>query len=681
MITGDVAVVNWGNETRFPAITDLANSFERKCEMLKIKKLLPQIFVVFVALFCLSSCTSLSVSSNNVEREFEIDVTELFFPVLSDEANKKLAQNMMEGIKVLGYYKPDIRKEGVTHETSTYFLKRGGFLDFGIFSYELASHTEEFTKDRGAEIFHTTDGKIRFKLPERVENYFVLSGLYLVLPISGVEGLENLTFDSMDNKGQLVPISFKSAQEGTAFNHYNYMDTANDQKNNHVKMKIQLKAKLKISLVEDNGTRLVAVVEPVNKGKNRIGRAQGGELAGFSEDERGDFASINDNGISPRAIQSPNTASTWLQNKFKTTGVYGKTGRVEVLRIDSGRSAFHIGDNFHDNAAFSIEWIRVGGRVVRADFSHATGSKKFLFGVFFSDNNSKFYYLPNYYRDGYYYTQTVNEVEFGEILENRRKKAETLAEKRFVEHDKFVSSLDRNVFEREFDVYKNFIENGGGESGNADRYEGFLKNGLPDDDEGIIRYRNGDIVAGKFKKGKLLQGALTYGKGKEFVYYEGKFEAGKASNGLIVSSGGSLFMGEFKEGRPYEGLVAYFDENEFENALKRGEVPCEDSEAVSRLIKKVGKAKTPIAAADVHFKDGRIDGHGTIKFEGAKSYRGTFKESKIDTGIFSFSYTSRYMEYENGVLVYRDKKSAKSYIEEQERLLLNTIYCAQKIAN
>jgi hypothetical protein len=630
--------------------------------MKKLKKILSMILTVFVAVFL----SNPSAASKEVEREFEIEITDLLFLYLSDAANEKLAHDMTTGLRITGYYEPDIKKEGVTQKTTTSFVKRShGFISLGMLDYRLESHTEVFTKHREADISRAAARKIRFRLPERVEKHFVLRGLQLYFPTSGVEGLENLIFGNANNRNNLnlVWIAPKAAQADAECAHHAYVDTAY-YKSKDTEMEIQMKAMLKISMVEENGARLVGAVDPRYCHKPEILDDFSGARIGYHLYRR---------------HQSPNGVTTWPPIQFETNGIYGKAGNVEVLRINSYREG---GLNFLDkfrnysNAiSFEMAWIRAGGKIFSTLFSHV-GERSFHYDILFPDDSPK-----RRYRVGDNRPQVVSEDHLLKLVEERLQAAKIFPERKFLEYDRYILSLDRSVFEREFDAYRKIIERGDKENKDRDRYDGFLENGLANDDDGLLRYRNGNIATGKFRAGKLFQGAMIYGKGQEFAHYEGEFENGKPGKGLMTYSNGSLFLGTFREGRPHEGMRVYFDESAFEAGLASGEAPCGENDDASRLMENIKGKIIPIKSVDARFRNGKIEGRGTIEFEGAIAYKGSFREGGIDTGTVSFSYDSRYMEYKNGALVYHDKEASKAFIEGKDRLLRNTtVYCTRQKA-
>lgn len=383
---------------------------------------------------------SASAFAQDVERSFEIEITDLIFPVLSAAENANAVEKMIDGMQVEGHYKPDVEIEGVTYKNNASFKKvRRGWFELP-WEYELVTHKEEITKNKSAAISRAANGKIRINFPEKIDEYFSLRELYLRLPTKGIAGFKDLSFDGTYYK---VPIQGLAAQNG----YVKYKIPARYQDRN-AQVTIQLKALVKITLLED--------------------KAQGEENAQvaretFGDDERGDFLAIDYKDAARRpVVQNP----AWQQGELSkytptSTGIYSKIGNLEALRIDTDIKVPYSDGNSYDHAVFTMEAIRVDGKVVRVSFLHDVMSK-FHFGIFFSEQGKKIFYMNHYDRNlvGAAYTKVLTESEFKEILEKRAYPENALLEKQFIEHDKYLFYLDRSVFEQAFDTYKNMLWRG-----------------------------------------------------------------------------------------------------------------------------------------------------------------------------------------------------------------------------
>jgi hypothetical protein len=126
--------------------------------MKKIKNILLITLVLFSG-----SLSALEWTPSKEMREFEFEITDLYYPLLSDQQTRELVAKMPYGLYIWGYYRGGI---SATHsgkhwkELVPYYLA-----NLGLPSKTSKSPRSEWVQAVNAQI---KDGKIRFKLPKEI---------------------------------------------------------------------------------------------------------------------------------------------------------------------------------------------------------------------------------------------------------------------------------------------------------------------------------------------------------------------------------------------------------------------------------------------------------------------------------------------------------------------------------
>jgi hypothetical protein len=171
----------------------------------------------------------------------------------------------------------------------------------------------------------------------------------------------------------------------------------------------------------------------------------------------------------------------------------------------------------------------------------------------------------------------------------------------------------------------------------GDVYEGYCgPDGKPSDseEEGRLRYKNGDEFYGEFKKGEPYEGSLTY---RDRSCFDGIFKDGEPYNGKIEDNKGKtvwkgtwesgytrdgkkidvgIFEGEYRDNKPYEGKVTYSNGDFFEGKCRYG-----------RAYEGVMTSKDK--DNNIHenkLEGGKLSREGKIKYANGNIFEGSFND-------------------------------------------------------
>ncbi|MDR1889100.1 MAG: sel1 repeat family protein [Zoogloeaceae bacterium] len=178
-----------------------------------------KIFWILSFLFLLFGCAT-QKQDNHVE-EFEIELTDVFSPVLTPEENRQFLEEGLQGIEIEGYYLPSKMVEGVNYTRSKNCGCRGSHRVEGIGVYlpGICCSTIEKTvkiKHVPAKISSMEDNKIRFSLPVAQEGYYVLSHLHISLPSANI--VKNVgTRDYGDTFDRIIGLTLQPNSEATRY--------------------------------------------------------------------------------------------------------------------------------------------------------------------------------------------------------------------------------------------------------------------------------------------------------------------------------------------------------------------------------------------------------------------------------------------------------------------------------
>jgi hypothetical protein len=608
-------------------------------------------------------------------QEFEFELTDVFYPLLTKEEGAELSKRMTEGARVSIFYNDEV---DLTYKTEYWAKNASLAVLFGkVFPKSKKIEYAYWEKPYGVEV---KDGKLRIKIQSidksedadeyRIKGSIGMKRIGIYLPIhsmtrildeklrSGSENAGYLFFDiyarkskdsELHNKGYIYAASENLAPIQNDKAEIHNPTTSRDSRGFYG---MKFHATGKLSLVKEGKTVLADDKPPPVSTITKMNSISSGieigtddmiamnKIKGLPENladiqarylNRKRFAQF---ALFGNARQGDAILAGVFINQIKT---HGKLYRIDALVNDHNIRYYNGLDGIGVDEAeaacifgFGIKFYENGD--VRyfsepKDDNHMTRDRFFV--------NSLEYAIDHNIKNGDMTPILAYEKHLAAYLENKpngKEKAEAC--KALLSYAKHILAASKETLEKEFDEQYEII--GAAYEAERKRFEGVYVGEKKDGKahgEGSIHYPDGSKFTGEFKDGKPGNGTMFYPNGN------------KLGDGRLTLSDQLTCRGKFKDGKMKYGEISYNDKNgnefEYEGWLKNG-IVAGGERSYTRIRTKVFSSihiagyryneeqKKYVSA----FKNGRLEGKTKVsvwddrhKFIG--HYIATFKDGKI----------------------------------------------------
>jgi hypothetical protein len=588
-------------------------------------------------------------------QEFEFELTDVFYPLLTKEESAELSQKMLENARISVFYKGEVKRIN-TSEWRKYALKH--------LRYVPKTETEERKRWEKPQSVALKDGKLRIKAAKKVEET-------LALPTYALEGTIDINTISIS-----LPMEFlaKLLDEEIA-----YKNTEYAKFHIHLKDNSSLQAKgYEYATSED--------LIPINNAAARINNpATNNDISGhygMNFHAIGKLSLVKDG-----KTVSPDEKPPFISKTAKMNAIGSgiKLGRDDTISIDNIKGLpanladarvrylkngkrfeqFALYANAKDNGAVLagvfITQIKTHGKLQKIyvfvndrniGVSAARAACIFGFGInFHEDGEVRYFSEPkdddSKTRDEFFvnslHYSTEHEIKNGDItplLEYENKNAaylkdkpnssaKTAACKELLSYAKHILSAPKEALEKEFDAQYKTI--GAAYEKERKRFEG------KSDGKGARVYPDGSIMTGF----KTFERIITYPNGNIFKRHSTN------SKGTLYFSKRFYCDGKFRDGKMMSGNIFYEDKNgnefTYRGGFKDGVAEGELSHPVTIKTKALSVTISDYSYNKEYekvfpiFKNGRLEGeaYATLwdntnqRHELIKSHAVTFKNGKI----------------------------------------------------
>jgi|GEM_PF-2629301 len=405
------------------------------------------------------------------KRQFQLVITDFFFPLFTNEQNKLFPAKFVPTVKITGLYVPTEKIIGTTYKETTYYEPNCmvGVTCFP-FGGKYKTKTEIIIKNEEAEILDTSaeQQKITFQLSAEKTSHFQLNGIALTFPLTPLLQQENIppadpysVLARKETTEIFIPVSLNPEKSQS---HYfkNMGGTGRNislQDRNHTVSPLGIVFQLNQL---ENGQPGTVPVVALNKP----------DTSTFTPAERYRMVDSIDVGTRSNAVQIhiPPALPRWHQTE-ETTGNAIISVRREVIAL-SGTLLYK--NQFNSTQKYNKEeiWKKTQGKLAHIysnpyNYNHDLhkDSCPFYFGIdFYPDGTEKRYFTDR--RNGREKEHIIRNADISPLLvfEKDRetinaKEPQGLAQcKRAINDAKLLLTSSREKLEEEFNAYRKLIE-------------------------------------------------------------------------------------------------------------------------------------------------------------------------------------------------------------------------------